>query len=50
METIYGRRLEPGEEIQEGDVYDSSSGTWQRSPCPGMTVQEGCTTIWVRIY
>lgn len=48
---IEGRRLTPGEIIQANDVYDSTSGKWEKSPCPGLILQkgqEGYEVIWVR--
>ncbi len=46
--TVFGERLNPGDKIQPNDVYDSTSGGWEKTPCPGLTIQEGCTTFWVR--
>lgn len=46
--VIYGRRLNPGEMIKPGDVYDSTSGKWEKAPCPGMAVPEGFHVVWVR--
>lgn len=43
-----GRRLQPGETIHEDDVYASSSGRWEKAPCSGLVLQEGCDTYWVR--
>jgi len=45
---IFGERLEPGVVIQPGDVYDSTSGTWGKTPCPGIVLQKGCTIHWIR--
>ncbi|MEK7498383.1 MAG: hypothetical protein AAB611_00810 [Patescibacteria group bacterium] len=47
---IYGRRLKPGEIIEPDDVYDSASGLWERAPCPGLTLGEGDSVVWVRPY
>lgn len=27
---MYGQRLEPGDTVEPGDVYDSSDGTWRQ--------------------
>ncbi len=43
-----GTRLSPGTVTQEGDVYDSTDGTWRALPCPGSTVSEGSEAIIVR--
>ncbi len=45
---ILGRKLEAGEELQAGDVYDSSNGYWEQCPCPGVILQGGVATTWVR--
>ncbi len=47
---IYGRRLKPGEVIEPDDVYDATSGQWEKAPCPGLTLGEGNATVWVRPY
>lgn len=47
-QTVLGERLLPGDIIQAEDVYDSTCGKWIKSPCPGLMLQEGCTTYWVR--
>ncbi|MBI4088839.1 hypothetical protein HY415_01960 [Candidatus Kaiserbacteria bacterium] len=31
-EMVVGRRLQPGEKLKEGDVYDSEDGTWKPVP------------------
>lgn len=45
---VYGKRLKAGAIIQPDDVYDSTSGKWEKAPCPGVVLQEGCQTYWVR--
>ncbi|MBI2109278.1 MAG: hypothetical protein HYT93_03840 [Parcubacteria group bacterium] len=45
---IYGYRLEPGDIIMKNDVYDSTTGFWEKAPCPGLTISEKCRTVWVR--
>lgn len=47
-QVVFGRRLNAGEVIQPEDVYDSTSGRWEKAPCPGVVLQVGCTTYWVR--
>ncbi len=47
-EVVYGERLFPGDRVQLNDVYDSTSGRWSETPCPGLLIEEGCTTVWVR--
>lgn len=47
-QVVFGYRLQPGEIIRRDDVYDSTSGTWEKAPCPGLTLGEGNATIWVR--
>ena len=46
--TMFGRRLEPGDVLERGDVYASAYGTWEPCPYPGLMLQEGITTVWVR--
>lgn len=46
--AIFGFKLEPGDVIQENDVYDSSSGGWDKAPCPGLELQSGIKTVWIR--
>jgi hypothetical protein len=47
--VIFGRRLSVGEIIQEGDVYDSTTGKWEECPsCVGQTINKSCTGYWVR--
>jgi len=48
FEVVIGIRLRAGDTIQEDDVYDSTSGRWEKAPCPGLVLQEGCKTYWVR--
>jgi hypothetical protein len=40
--------LKPGEKLEATDVYASTTGQWSPCPCPGLTVQEGIATIWIR--
>ena len=46
---VHGRRLAPGEVIQKGDVYASSSGKWEENEnCVGLTIAINCQIYWVR--
>ncbi len=45
---VFGYRLEVGDTIQPDDVYDSTSGKWERAPCPGLKLGEGALAVWVR--
>ena len=49
---FWGQRLAFGDIIHEDDVYASEDGTWQKTPCTGLTVREACfmyiSFIWVR--
>lgn len=44
----FGYELEPGDVLEATDLYDSTSGFWEPCPCPGLTIQEGCATVWIR--
>lgn len=44
----YGRLLEAGDELEDGDVFASVEGTWQKCPCPGLKIMSGAETMWVR--
>lgn len=47
---IFGRRLQVGETIQEGDRYDSIDGNWKPTGpfMVGKLIGEGTADIWVR--
>ncbi len=45
---VYGIRLVAGDILQEGDVYDSTKGSWESGQFAGMTLQDGATAVWVR--
>ena len=45
---VFGYRLVAGDVIEEDDVYDSSSGGWQKAPCAGLTLQEGTAAVGIR--
>lgn len=47
-QQIFGHQLEAGDLLEQGDVYDSSNGYWERCPCPGLTLQGGIATVWIR--
>lgn len=47
-QIVFGRRLHAGETIQVGDVYDSTSGKWEKALCSGSILRKGCATYWVR--
>ena len=47
-QNIFGIKLQAGDVIKADDVYDSSDGTWKKTPCPGLILQEKCNTYWVR--
>lgn len=47
--AIEGVRLPPGSIISKRDWYDSSDGKWRKAGhVAGITLERGCTTIWVR--
>jgi len=47
---MYGQKLEPGDTIAQGDVYNCSDGTWQ--PCHpnvfGTPVLTGMEIVFIR--
>lgn len=44
-----GFLLEPGDVLQAGDVYSSSSGYFEPCPCPGIALQGTAPgVLWVR--
>lgn len=45
---VIGRKLTPGDIIEEGDWYESSSGQWLPATGVGATVQEGVRSVFVR--
>ena len=47
-QCVWGQALSPGDVISGDDVYESTSGNWEPAPCPGLKLQEGCATVWVR--
>lgn len=47
-DTIIGRRVQPGEALEETDVYDSMTGKWESCACPGLTLALSAPATWVR--
>lgn len=48
-DKVYGVPLVPGDTIDAAtDVYDSTSGYWEVSPCSGLVLQEGSSAVWIR--
>ena len=47
-DVVFGRRLVPGDVIQKDDVYESTTGKWEKAPCPGVVLEAGVETVWVR--
>lgn len=46
---IEGVLLGPWAELKPViDRYASTDGSWQECPCPGLCIQPGCETLWVR--
>lgn len=45
---VFGEKLPAGTVLEATDLYDSSSGRWEPCPCPGLVLQEGVATTWVR--
>jgi hypothetical protein len=46
---VIGTQIKPGTELNENDLYASrETYTWTLCPYPGVILEEGCTTIWVR--
>jgi hypothetical protein len=44
---IEGTILPSGTELLEGDVYDSTRGSWEPNPIPGARLR-GSAAIWIR--
>lgn len=47
---IHGTLLDPATSprLQATDLYASTNGTWQQCPTPGLCLEPGCATLWVR--
>lgn len=49
VQVTFGKRLRAGDKLEADDVfYDANSQTWKNNPCPGLVIQEGCDTVWIR--
>lgn len=49
-EIVQGEKVEKGDFLKSDDVYPSSSGKWEKCPCPGVILQGEDHTLWVRPY
>ncbi len=47
-QLVFGERLNVGDVIQPNDVYDSTTGKWEKTPLSGVPVRQGVTTYFVR--
>lgn len=45
---VIGRKLVPGDIIEESDLYASTSYEWLPAPSPGTTFQKNMATVFVR--
>lgn len=47
---VFGQVLGEGEILKEDDVYESSSGRWERCTCPGVALgtRTEAHPLWVR--
>lgn len=45
---IFGIKLEPGDVIEEDDIYGSSNGCWEKATCPGVKLGDGAAATWIR--
>lgn len=46
---VEGQLLEPGDTIEEGDVYSSQSGYWEESPdTKGLVITKDTRSKWIR--
>lgn len=45
---VLGRRLETGDVLEPTDVYESTNGSWEVCPCPGLAIQAGADVVWIR--
>jgi hypothetical protein len=45
---IRGRRLQEGDKIEEGDVFDSPTGFWKTSPVVVGIALGKTNAIWIR--
>lgn len=47
-QSVYGKQLDPGDILQETDLFESSKGNWETCPCPGLRLQDGVDVVWIR--
>jgi len=48
-QKVYGKKLEAGDVLEPTDVYNSTSGKWEPTPCPGAILKkQGPNVVWVR--
>ena len=47
-EPLFGHLLEVGDVLEEDDMYDSTTGKWQKALFPGATIPKDLATVWVR--
>jgi hypothetical protein len=48
-QAIRGTRLQPGDVLQENDLYSSTNGSWERAPITGIPLAgTSATVVWVR--
>jgi len=45
---IKGYRLRAGDEIKEGDVYNSTDGEWRDMQLSGLVIAQDAVAIWIR--
>ncbi|KKS38969.1 MAG: hypothetical protein UV01_C0001G0045 [Parcubacteria group bacterium GW2011_GWA2_42_14] len=46
---VFGTLIEKGTRLEKDDVYDSTSGKWEKCPCPGAVLQTSePNVIWIR--
>lgn len=48
LSSIFGVRIMPGMKLAENDVCASPNGRWEKCTHPGMVLEEGDTSLWVR--
>jgi len=46
--TVYGTRLAPGTVLEPNDLYDSTTGIWDKCMCVGTKVPDRDDVVWVR--
>ena len=47
LNAVVGFRLQSGDMLEPNDVYNSTTGKWERCPHPGIILGE-TETVWVR--